>query len=210
MTGHWEWCRDFIEHNCVFRATDERQLLTTKNGGTATYQFYLPIALLNQEFRWRISILFWQHYLEEFKRRPFQLCGCETGGVPLICALQAAAQRAGFQVNVFAIKKQPKSYGLKNWIEGMIRTDQPVLLVDDVVGRKGTLTAQATRLSELGLEVSEAFSVAACKLKPPLSLEFSGRAIDLKVFFGADDFTTSYGGYINKHGRAPEFYGATV
>lgn len=207
---HVKWCRDFIEHRCVFRSPQDKPLLTAAGGGLNTYQFYLPIALLDQEFRRRIALLFWHHYIDEFKRRPFQICGCESGGVALICALQSAVAAHGIAVNVFAIKKQAKSYGIKNWIEGMVLEGIPVLLVDDVVGRKATVTTQATRLTEFGLEVMGAFCVAACKLNPPLVLEFAGRSVELKTFLGADDFTRSHGAYINKYGKAPEFHGSTV
>ena len=210
MIAHLEWCRDFIEHKCIFRSPNDRPMLTAANGGVNTYQFYMPIALLDQQFRQRISALFWDRYAREFERRPFQICGCETGGVPLICALQAFAHERTVPVNVFAIKKKAKEYGIKNWIEGIVLENVPVLLVDDVVGKKRTLTTQAKRLTEFGLDVFGAFCVAACKLNPPLSLDIDGREIEIKTFFGADDFTTSYGAYINKYGKAPEFYGATT
>src|SRR5262245_6144955 len=100
-----EWCRGFIDHYCIFRSPPGQPLLTSKYAGRNTWQFYFPIATLNQEFARRIGKLFWDRYAARFAKQPFQLAGCESGGVPLVCALQAAAQAFRVPVHVFEAKK---------------------------------------------------------------------------------------------------------
>ena len=203
-----EWCRSYIDHACIFRSPSGQRHLVGKDDRSNIWQFYLPVATLDQRFRIALGRLFWERFYTEFKSRPFQLCGCESGGVPLICALQAAAYARGFTVNIFAIKQSHKSYGIKNWIEGMIVPDMPVLLVDDVVGGKGTLTTQAGRLREFGLEVTAAFCIASCKDKPPLSFKLGDRAIDIAVLYGPDAFARTHETYLAKYGKQPQFQGS--
>jgi hypothetical protein len=50
-----DWCRAFIDHNCIFRSPPGKMLLTRKAGGLNSWQFYLPIATLNPEFMARIG-----------------------------------------------------------------------------------------------------------------------------------------------------------
>src|SRR5262245_42263373 len=90
-----EWLRSYIEHNCILRLPPDQLLLTNYDKGLGTYQYFTQIATLDQEFMQRCALLFWADYLAEFRRRPFQLCGCETGGVQIVCALQALAYRMG-------------------------------------------------------------------------------------------------------------------
>src|SRR5262245_39079463 len=155
-----EWCRAFIDHACIFRSPPRQALLTSKYAGRNSWQFYFPIATLDQEFARRIGELFWDRYAARFAKQPFQLAGCESGGLPLICARQASARTFGVPVHVFEAKKAKKSYGIGNWLEGVVDSATPVVLVDDVVGGGDTLITQAKRLSEFGLELVSAFCVA--------------------------------------------------
>jgi orotate phosphoribosyltransferase len=205
-----EWCRGFIDHHCIFRSPPGQALLTSKHGGRNTWQFYFPIATLNQEFCRRIGELFWDRYAARYAKQPFQLAGCESGGLPLICALQAAALAFGVPVNVFEAKKVKKTYGIGNWLEGVVDTRLPVLLVDDVAGGGQTLTTQARRLTEFGLELAGAFCVASCKHKPPLIITLGERSIEVDTLLGPDDFTRTHAGYVAKYGRQPQFKGTVV
>jgi hypothetical protein len=205
--GDHEWGRAFIEHCCIFRSPPNTPLLTGMN----TWQYYLPIATLNAEFNRRIGKLFWRHFADKFEQQPFQLCGCESGGVPLICALQAAGYRLGLEVNASIIKKQAKTYGIGNWLEGIVAKDMPVLLVDDVVGGMRTMTTQAGRLAAFGLKLyPEAFCVASCKLPAPLSMKVGEQTIGIKTIYEPRDFTTSYERYLAKYGKPPQFHGTVV
>ena len=114
-----DWCRDFLDHHCIFRTPDGESMLTSPNGGLHTWQFYTQTATLDQEFSLRMAKLFWDHFNDGYTANPFQICGCESGGVPMLGPLQRIAFAGGLAINVFSIKKEPKKYGLKNWIEGL-------------------------------------------------------------------------------------------
>ena len=208
---HWEWCRAFIDHNCIFRSPPGQNLLLSPEGDLNAWQYFLPIALLNQEFARRVAKMFWDQYLESFKEQQFQLCGCESGGGMLVPVLQSYALHQNAAVNGFLAKKEPKKYGLKNWYEGIVLPDVPVLLIDDVVASKRTLLTQAKRLLEHELVLySEAFSIVACKMPGPLVLDLDGKSIDVRVFYKPEDFTVSPQKYALKYEKNPIFPGITV
>jgi orotate phosphoribosyltransferase len=205
-----EWCRAFIDHHCIFRSPPGQALLTSKHAGRNTWQFYFPVATLNQDFAHHIGELFWNRYAARFAKQPFQLAGCESGGLPVVCALQASARTFGVPVHVFEAKKAAKTYGIKNWLEGVVDARLPVVLVDDVAGGGNTITAQARRLSGFGLELAGAFCIASCKHKPPLTIKVGDHSIEIESLFGPDDFTRSHQHYAAKYGRAPQFQGTVV
>jgi hypothetical protein len=115
VSDDWEWCRAFIDHHCIYRSPPGEYVITSADHGTNAWQFYLPIAVLDNEFAERVSEMFWLRYAPV----DIQLCGCEGGGSLLVSVLQAEAKRRGYHVPAFMIKKAAKSYGLGNWLEGM-------------------------------------------------------------------------------------------
>lgn len=202
---YWEWCRNYIEHECILRTP---QLLVGEQGQLTSWQFYLPVASLSQQFGRRSAALFWDRFAERLEQQPFQIAACESGGVAVACWLQAAAHRVGMLVNLFAIRRAPKDYGLRNRYEGIVLPDLPVLIVDDVMGSGSTLKAQANHLAEAGLRVTGAFVVASCKRKPPVQLEFAAQQLDVEMLFGPDDFVPDLRDYVLKYGKPPAFAGS--
>lgn len=201
-----QWLADCIEHKAVYRSPPGELLLTSLEGGIASWQFYFPVAALDPEFQRRMAHLFWLQFAPQYKARPFQMCACETGGVPVACALQAAAYAGGQAVPLFALKKQPKDYGLKNWIEGMVDPRRPVLLIDDVVGHGRTLRQAAERLRSFELEVMGAFAIAAVK-EVPASFKLAEREVPITTLLGPEAFAKSHEQYVAKYGKTPQFDG---
>jgi hypothetical protein len=206
-----EQCRAFLEHHCMFRSPPGPPLLTSFSGGRARWQLYMPVAILNQQFMRAIALLFWDKYLPEFRRRPFQLCGVESGGVPLVCALQAAAYMSGVVVNAFEVKKAQKTYGLLNWLEGTVHKELPVVLVDDVTGAGLTLRTQAKRLHGFGLDVTMAWAIIAGNpgFPPPRKITLGTRDGVVDTLLEPHHIAWSHEQYVAKYGRPPQFTGVT-
>ena len=204
-----EWCRAFIEHRCIFRSPPDQPLLTNKATGQAVWQFYMPVATLDPDFGRRVGVMFWDRFYTEFKQRPFQLAACESGGIPLACALQAAAYRRGILCPVFAVKKKAKTYGLLNWLEGVVDPDRPVIVVDDVIGEGKTIARQSERLRSFGLKVIGVFAIASCKREVPFNFKLGECDIPATALFGPDAFTRTHALYVQKYGRSPQFDGVT-
>lgn len=206
-----EECRAYLDHHCIFRSPPGPALLTAYAGGRSRWQLYMPVAVLDQEFMRRIALLFWDQYLPDFRRAPFQLCGIESGGVPLVCALQAAAFALGFTVNAFEVKKAAKTYGLLNWLEGIVHKDVPVMLVDDVTGAGLTMRTHAKRLSGFGLELVGAWAVIAGNpaFPPPRKIKFGQRDGVVQTLLGPHDLAWSHEQYVARYRRPPQFQGVT-
>jgi len=194
-----EWCRVFIDHYCIYRSPPGEHLLPSKAGCNA-WQFYLPIALLNTEFAFKIGDLFWDKFYKGYLTSPFQICGCESGGSLLASVLQAAGKRHLLNVGAFMIKKAAKTYGLRNWIEGVALPEVPVLLVDDVVGSGKTIKTQWKRLTDFGFKICGFWAVAGVK----------NAVADVEPLFNSSEFERFLLPYRAKYGIDPEFRGTIV
>ena len=86
--------------------------------------------------------------------------GLLIGAYPIAIAVSDAAyRRSGQDLRAFAVRKEPKSHGLKKLIEGDVSKGDRVLIVDDVI-TSGTSTIEAIRKSrEEGLIVAQAIAI---------------------------------------------------
>lgn len=71
---------------------------------------------------------------------PKAVGGLTLGADPLVCATSAAAWSQGRRVTGFFVRKDAKTHGLQQWIEGpFIEEGTPVAVVDDVLTSGGSL-----------------------------------------------------------------------
>ena len=76
-----------------------------------------------------ITNLFWEK-MEQYL--PFQVGGEELSAVFLVTAIVQKGHQLGHDVSGFIARKERKHYGLSKRIEGEVKKDIPVVLVDDV------------------------------------------------------------------------------
>lgn len=137
---------DYIDKSCIFRCEPNTKYNYCSDKGFITpkgtknknysYQFYMrrlthnPIAL-----EW-VSLLFLNDLIYKIKNneeyKNIQLAGLETGSLPLLSALQMVSIKYNIYLNCFSVRKERKSYGLFNYIEG-IPNDNYVILIDDLI-----------------------------------------------------------------------------
>lgn len=87
-------------------------------------------------------------FYERFKDRyPFQVGGMEVAAIPLVSAIIMKMRERGMPVNGFFIRKSRKKTGLLKMIEGRL-TDDPVILVDDLINNGNTLDRQLKVMEE--------------------------------------------------------------
>ena len=89
-------------------------------------QFYLANLLYNNEYMKLIEEDFSTLIKEYYPDLKFQITGREWSAIPLITRLSSYVG-----VNAFMIKRNRKTYGKHNYIEG-IPNEYPVLIVDDL------------------------------------------------------------------------------
>lgn len=138
-----------IEEKCLLRNVD----LPGKGGSRYSWMFYMRPGLFDAEFMKNVGEMFIHRVQKEIGNFDFQICGLETGAVPLIVGLPLVANEKGIKINAFSVRKEPKQYGLLNWIEGK-PTDQKVLLVDDIVNSTGSLRRCLNILNSQSIEFS--------------------------------------------------------
>lgn len=211
VTEHSQWCGGFIEHRCIFRSPPRNPLLISITNKLNMWQYFLGVALLNQEFCSRLGLLFWNHYGEAYEAQPFQICGCESGGVALALCLQASAYQAGVAVNVFAVRKKAKSYALHNWFEGIVDENLPVMVVDDSAGVGSTIRRAAQHVAEAGLKLyPEAYAVLRTKGSSRITIVVEDELYPITTSWVPTDFARSHDEYVTRYGREPFFHGIVV
>lgn len=106
-------------------------------------------------------------FLEEYARcfwrmcgnqyaRSLQIGGMETGAISLIASIMLCAPAIG-DISGFYVRKSRKKSGLANLIEGELRPNTPIVLVDDILNSGMTLRKQIAILEDLGYKVSAVF-----------------------------------------------------
>jgi orotate phosphoribosyltransferase len=96
-------------------------------------QYYLAKALYNVSFLEAVSEEFYEIIKKEIGHFNFQIAGLEWSACPLLTSIPIFMKKNyNIEINSFLIKKQRKSYGLNNYIEG-IPNNKDVLIVDDVL-----------------------------------------------------------------------------
>jgi hypothetical protein len=199
-----EYCRSFIDHQCIYRSPSGTHSLIHGSGSVNCWQFYMPVALLNQDFMDTLCMLFWDAYEPQYKEREFQLCGVESGGSLLVSLLQGAALRRGLTVSACMIKKAPKMYGLKNWFEGIIHESLPLVLVDDVVASGLTLRKARDRCKAEGLMVDDMFTICSSKTS------YQQWIPETNVLLPVDLFHRTFDEYVLRYGHEPRFHGSLI
>ena len=111
-------------------------------------------------FRPEVLDIFSTFLFERFslskESHPVQIGGPEVAAIPLVAGATLRAQDRGCNATGFFIRKSRKKTGLIRMIEGVL-TDAPVILVDDVINRGGTLKRQVEILESLGKKVVGVF-----------------------------------------------------
>jgi len=98
------------------------------------WQFYLRDALLKSEHLMFVARCFWSVYKPRYQARPFQIAGVEQASIPILTTLILTAGGMGGidRLAAFTIRKDAKSFGFKNIIEGQPDYNLPVVFIDDL------------------------------------------------------------------------------
>jgi orotate phosphoribosyltransferase len=139
----------------VFVSGKNRYIVGPK-GDVTKWLFDFRRILLDKEILQTISILFWNKFTEtEYPK--LQMGGLETAAIPLVTALALTAPH-NRQTSAFYIRKSRKKLGLMNNTEGMVSND-PVVLVDDLINTGGSFLKQIAILEEQKKSVVAVFAI---------------------------------------------------
>ena len=136
-------------------ATARQERIISPLGGECRWLIDMRPTLLCGEALEICAKAFWTRFSG---RLPFQIGGLETAAVPLIAALAGEGWRRGTPVNGFIVRKERKAHGRCRRIEGEL-TQEPVVIVDDLINRGASLETVRIVLAEVGREVAWTFVV---------------------------------------------------
>lgn len=147
-----QWVK-IIQQRAVLHAPDHR--LKNPNGSNAAWlvdmrRIFLDAALLD-----RLADNFWRLFGDKM---PFQIGGMEVAAVPLISAILMRSAARGSRVNGFIIRKERKTYGVGNQIEGEV-TDAPIVIIDDLLNSGQSLEKVRVILADRGKRIAMIFVV---------------------------------------------------
>lgn len=209
---HWEWCREFIDKEVIYRADENHPVIPGKApGSTYVWQFYMRRATYNPTFAHKLGLLFWDHFLPTYHKQPFQVCACEPSGPPIGAAIQEIATRLRLPLNVFYARREPKSFGFDNWFDGVV-TDLPVLLVDDVAASAPHMLLASARIqTKLRIPLHRNYFAIINKVGRGVNKhnQHTGSYLDgeLVTLFTINNFCQTPRRFINKYGRPPSWSG---
>lgn len=143
---YWEWCREFIDREALYRASEDNPPIPGKAGGLYRWQGYLRRATYHPQFADKLGLLFWDHFQPIFESQAFQVCACHPSGVPIGMIISTTARRLGISINVFLARRQPKAFGVDNWFDGVALPQLPVMLVDDVAASTNHMRLASARI----------------------------------------------------------------
>ena len=157
-----------------------------KDNCTQNWIFDFRAVLLKPEILVLITSVLW----EKIKHRDnFQIGGIESAAIPLITSLVLKAHQEGKNVNGFYIRKSRKKSGLHKHIEGEL-TDDPVILVDDLMNTSESFMRQITILEEAKKQIDEILILVRFRDSEYYTF-LQDRNIKVENIFVLDDFNLS-------------------
>jgi orotate phosphoribosyltransferase len=128
-----EFLQVAIRANAILRS--EQRRLISRNGTKNRWLIDLRRISLQPEILNAAADIFWQMCGEKM---PFQVGGMEVAAIPLLTAISIRGAQRGTAVNAFIVRKERKTYGAGNLIEGTL-TDAPIVIVDDILNSGNSL-----------------------------------------------------------------------
>lgn len=80
--------------------------------------------------------------------------GLEVGAIPMAAVLAAEYHRRGRALEGFFVRKQPKSHGSQERIEGVLRPGMRVAVLDDVLTTGGSALQAIAEIEKAGAQVA--------------------------------------------------------
>jgi len=123
-----QYVRQAIEQNGIRRSPPER--IVSRNGAPLKWIFDLRPIMLDPELLDRLSGLILDCMPEN---GPIQIGGMEVAAIPIVIACILKAHKTGRESSGFIIRKERKTTGLGRIIEGEIKSNIPIVIVDDII-----------------------------------------------------------------------------
>jgi hypothetical protein len=179
------WMREYIEHHCIIRTLMPGQLDIDRVKDVTTVDHLMPgkspavwypewfsiqRGLFDPTFLSILSQMFIYKIEREIGHFNFQLSGLETAATPMLASIPLVAKGFGINLNAFVVKKEQKTYGIKNWIEGRPDKNKPVMIIDDLCDSSMSIKRAKLVCEQQEMEVMKDVFVIICKKIPDIKM----------------------------------------
>jgi orotate phosphoribosyltransferase len=124
---------------------------TLASGKESTYYINSKKAIFHSETVWLLGDVLWNMTSELNVQAAG---GLEVGAIPLAAAMAQRYHKEGRTLEGFFVRKQAKSHGSQERIEGILPPGSRVAMLDDVLTTGGSVMQAITEVEKIGAEVA--------------------------------------------------------
>lgn len=180
--ARWTLLRELIRKHSLMTGN-----YTLSSGKRSHYLFQLRQVTMLPEAAW----LFGEAIVEFMQAHGLTTVGgLAVGAVPLVSAVSVMSHKAGAPVDAFFVRKEPKTHGAKERVDGHLKDGSEILMVDDVATTGGSVLKALEGIREedrfARCEVTKALVLVDREEGAEENLRNNG--IQLYSFFKRSDF----------------------
>ena len=168
---------------CQLSLKDEKARPISPMGTLQSWLIDLRPVFLDVSLLRAAADLFW---LEFADYGPIQIAAVETAAIPLMTAILLRAPLAQPDVSGFIIRKDRKSTGLGNLIEGTV-SEAPIILIDDILNSGSSAEKARSVIAQIGRSIAAMFVVIDYRSKAGLAWR-QKNAITICPVFALNEF----------------------
>src|SRR6516162_7717383 len=121
------------------------------SGKESTYYINSKKAIFNSEAVWLLGDVLWEMTRDLNLQA---IGGLEVGAIPMATAAAQRYHQEGRALEGFFVRKQTKTHGSQERIEGVVRPGFRVAMVDDVFTQGNSVLQAITEVERIGAEVA--------------------------------------------------------
>lgn len=197
-----ELVRKFIEDNCIARVPYGEKVLLRRGAefGSEDIADYYTWMIMARSALYEPAVMqeVNNHFFSIFEtqlREGYVLVGMEHSSTAMITSFVLEGDRRGITIPAFSIRKEQKTYGLKNWSEGIVPQSNKFIVVDDIS------TEHRTALKQVLNKLPDITNCGPYKAEMYCLLNLGKYDIfgntTIHSMFRKDDFILEYEDYVN-------------
>ncbi len=145
--------REKLKQIIMEKSYEEREVILA-SGRKSNFYFDSKHTTLHPEGSYLVGKLFFEE-IKKFNQEVKGVGGLTLGADPIATAVSLISYLEGQPIPAFIVRKEPKTHGISQWIEGWknLETGVPVIIVEDVVTTGGSSLKAAKRVKEAGYSI---------------------------------------------------------